>query len=242
MEILILSIYSETDEYREMLEIQRAYVTQYPCVHYYFITFRKFQDNDVEIENDMIYLKGTESLLNITDKTIRTLEYLLPRIKVDFIIRTNISTIVDIPKLYGYCTKLPKTNVYTGDSDTLKCIDPIIGITDSTFFGTEFVIGCNLIMSCDIALFMLYRKLELHYDIVDDIAFAIFIKRYFPNAFIKDPNFMLFVPYDLTIDSLVNIGLKPIFFRNKVCETYKNITDRKMDIKNMRTICNYIYS
>jgi hypothetical protein len=67
-------------------------------VQYYFTTFRENQSNPIEVEGDCIYVKGKESYLGILKKTIDAFDYLFHFIgDFDYVIRTNISTIVNIP-------------------------------------------------------------------------------------------------------------------------------------------------
>ena len=117
MKILILYIYSDNPIYNKMLEIQREYIinsnsnANFSC---YFIQFRNEQINNVEIENDFIYVKGQEKLLNITEKTLKSLSFLLKDLGLifDFIIRTNISTVINFNKLLVFLQNLPKNNIY----------------------------------------------------------------------------------------------------------------------------------
>lgn len=123
MKILILIIYSENDKnfsevYTKMVNIHRAYINNFEDVSTYFIQMKELQKENIEINDDFIYVNGKEDLLNIMHKTIESIDYLINVLgcKYDYILRTNISTIVNIPKLKDYCDKLPKKNLYTGGS------------------------------------------------------------------------------------------------------------------------------
>ena len=74
IKILILFIYSPSDEYREMLEIQRKYAHKHSHINSYFVIYRKNQKENITIEDDMIFVKGEESKLNIfnTQKPLGT--------------------------------------------------------------------------------------------------------------------------------------------------------------------------
>jgi hypothetical protein len=63
---------------------------------------RENQTNQVEQENDIIYVKGKEHILNVLYKTITAIEYIFQKNEYDFIIRSNISTIIHIPNLLQY--------------------------------------------------------------------------------------------------------------------------------------------
>jgi hypothetical protein len=230
MKLLILSIYSNDKKYNEMLKIQRSYVHQYPNVNYYFICLRK-QTNLIEIEKDIIYVKGEEALLNITYKTIEALNYALQHIEFDYMIRTNMSTIINIPALIKYCSSITKKSIYTGGNFmSLQWFDYKSGIKDKKLFGTNFFQGTSIIMSKNVVSYLVKHRKKIRYDIVDDIAFGLFIATYLPSAFVTD-KLITFekVPKNVRLDQL---DKHTIFFRNR---DY-NSSNRKGDIKNMRSI------
>ncbi len=234
MKLLILIIYSDGDEYRDMLQIQRSYLHNYQDVYSYFVTFRQDQIDPLVVEKDMIYIKGEEGYLNITQKTVEALDYLMNSIPdIDFVIRSNISTIINIPKLIDYCQELPKTNVYTsGQMFTLSWLDPKFGIHDSSLWGTKYASGTSIILSSDIAKHMLQNKQNIRHDVVDDVSIGRYIQEYVPSSyFSKYPSFAENV--DVTqksTGSITNI----IFFRNKQ-------NDRNLDVEKMQAICNILY-
>jgi hypothetical protein len=80
----------------------------------FYITFREEQEEEV-IENDeFLYLKGTESFMpGIITKTINAMNYINKQYSYDYVVRTNISTIINIKNMLDYFTTIPKTN-YTG--------------------------------------------------------------------------------------------------------------------------------
>jgi hypothetical protein len=230
MKLLILSIYSNDKKYDEMLKIQRSYVHQYSNVIYYFVCLRK-QTNMIEIEKDIIYVKGEEAFLNITYKTIEALNYALQHIEFDYMIRTNISTIINIPALIKYCSSITKKSIYTGGNlITLQWFHPEYGIKNKKLFGTKYFQGTSIIMSKNVVSYMVKYKSKLRYDIIDDIAFGLFIDTYLPDAFVFEnaPSFEK-VPKNVRLDQL---DKNTIFYRNRDLKS----TDRKGDVKNMRLV------
>jgi hypothetical protein len=232
MKLLILAIYSDSKEYQEMLKIQRSYFHKFKNVTSFFIDFCKDQKEDIVIKDDFIYVKGEDTFLNITYKTIKALEYALKHIQFDYVIRTNMSTIIDIPKLNDFCLKLPKTNVYTsGFMLNLQWLDIKSGIKDNSLFGTLFASGTSIIMSNDVVRCMIDQQSKIRYDIVDDVAIGVFISKYLPSAYYPQSASFCFVPKNIKPYQVSN---KYIFYRNRA---YK---DRKKDIKNMKTIRNVL--
>ena len=233
MKLLILSIYSKSKQYDEMLSIQRSYLHKFPNITTYFIDFRE-QTNPIEVEDDFIYVKGKDTFINITYKTIQAIEYAVKHLKFDYIIRTNMSTIINIHALITYCSTLPKTNVYTGGNMlTIHWIDKKSGIKDKTYWGTNFISGTSIIMSCDVACSIIKNKSKIKYDIIDDVAIGIYIKEHMPSAYY----------YQCALFYIVPKNIKPkefdkqfVFFRNRA---YKN---RVGDIKNMKIIRHVLYN
>jgi hypothetical protein len=233
MKLLILSIYSKSKQYDEMLSIHRSYLHKFPSVTTYFIDFREHQTNPIEVEDDFIYVKGKDTYINITYKTIEAIEYAVKHLKFDYMIRTNMSTIINIPALIAYCSDLRKTNVYTGGNIlTLHWLDKKCGIKDQTYWGTNFVSGTSIIMSCDVACSMIKQKSKIKYDVIDDVAIGLFIKEYMPSAYY----------YKCALFFVVRRNIKPsevdkqfVFFRNRAYE------NRVGDVKNMKIIRNVLY-
>ena len=175
MKLLILSIYSKNKQYDEMLTIQRSYLHKFPNITTYFIDFREHQTNPIEIEEDFIYVKGKNTYLNITYKTIEAIEYAVKHLSFDYLIRTNMSTIINIPTLIAYCSTLRKTNLYTGGRIlTLHWPDKKSGIKDQTHWGSKFVSGTSIMMSYDVANSMIKQKSKINYDVIDDVAIGLF--------------------------------------------------------------------
>jgi hypothetical protein len=233
MKLLILSIYSKNKEYDEMLSIQRSYLHKFPTITTYFIDFRENQTNPIEVENDFIYVKEKDTFINITYKTIEAIKYAVKHIKFDYMIRTNMSTIINIPKLISYCSTLRKTKIYTGGVlHTLQWIDKKCGIIDDTYWGTRFISGTSIIMSYDVVSFMANHKSNITYDIIDDVAIGIFINKYIPSALYSELPYFCTVPKNIKPSEIYK---KFVFFRNRA---YKN---RVGDVKNMKIIRNLLY-
>ena len=245
MKILILSIYSDSELYKKMIEIQREHFNNFKNnlknndkiqdeIVYYFIQFRK-QNNIIEIENDIIYVEGEEKILKITDKTLKCLKYLLNDLgeTYDFIIRTNISTIINFKQLFLYLYSIPVTDIYcAGKILKLSNLDYQCGILDRRLFGTIYASGTSIILSQDVALNMCNNIDKIRQDIVDDVSFGIYIKKYLPSALL---NLNKYVASFLLMSKKIKISLvnNYIFIRNR---SANNEIDRENDINNMKNI------
>lgn len=249
MKILILYIYSINPAYEKMLELQREHILNNSNldISHYFIQFRNEQSNLVEIENDFIYLKGQESLLKITEKTLNSLKYLLDDLKLtfDFIVRTNISTIINYNNLLNYLNNLPKNNIYCGGKVLkLKNLDYSSGIKSYNHFGLLYASGTSIILSYDVALTLIQNISNINHSIVDDVTIAIFIRKNIPDAY-KNLN-LYKTPLFLYMNDKVNFSKinNYIFIRNKTitknCNNKNNISYRENDLINIKNIIEII--
>jgi len=237
MKILIVSIYNETPAYKIMLDLQNKIVNNCKDIDFYFITFNNTQEEEFVIINNILYIKGVESYLSIMEKTIKAFKYLLSLSNYDFIIRTNISTIINYDNLITYLNSLPKTNIYTGGIIMkLNWMDRKFGINEITnekysLLGLHFVCGTSIILSNDVAQFILDNSHLIHYNIVDDVSFGLFIREYKPDIYSnlsgKKCGKIIYNLFDKDA----------VFIRNKILGSveYKN---REMDIENITTIIN----
>jgi hypothetical protein len=234
MKILILSIYSNIPLYKQMLELQRKYIHSNPNVTSYFIQFRS-QTQPIEIVNDFIYIRGIETRMKITEKTLLSLKYLLETkgLEFDFIIRTNISTIINFTQLFTYLDSIPKLNIYcTGHLLNLQWTDHTSGITNKKLFGTLFAAGTSIILSPDVANFMIKNIDKFRHDIIDDVAIGIFMKDYLPDVLTNLKNFK--ASYLITNPNIkINDSINYVFIRNRI-NNHEN--KRNQDLINMRAI------
>ena len=240
MKILILFIYSESNIYNKMMNLQKKYIHKFNEVDSYFVQMRESQLSEIEIENDIIFVKGKETYMNILYKTIKSIEYLFKKEEYDFVIRTNISTIINIPKLINYLTYLnPKEHLYTGGSffGNLQWIDKRGGITDKTFWGTKFMGGRSITFSAETIKDILNNINNLRYDIVDDVSFGIYINKYLPIA-LQNGEKKLSKTYHTKIENkeqLINSYMNYEFYRNM------HGSDRNNDLILMDLLINLLY-
>jgi hypothetical protein len=61
MKILILSIFSDNKYYNEMLKVHRKYFYNYENVDIYFVQSSYKYNEEIFIEDDMIYVRGAEN-------------------------------------------------------------------------------------------------------------------------------------------------------------------------------------
>ncbi len=104
--IIILIISSNNIVYyKNMRDIWKKYMNNHPNITSFFI------ENDISIDKEIIvnkekntiYYKDEESYVpGILNKTIKIIEYCFDNYDVDYIYRTNLSSIIDFDKLYSF--------------------------------------------------------------------------------------------------------------------------------------------
>ena len=122
MKIIILIIASdEQPVYIQMQNIWKKYMNLNPNILSYFIKFKNM-NNPIEIIeiddlNNTIWVNGNESYIpGILDKTIKVIKFLLKTQTFDFIYRTNLSSFLNLDRLYNYIIKNNHIN-YAGPRD-----------------------------------------------------------------------------------------------------------------------------
>lgn len=240
MKVLLLFIYSDWEFYRKMLEVQKKYIHDFEEVDSYFIQMRENQNLELIIEDDIIFVKGKENYMNIIFKTIKAIDFLFPQKKYDFLVRSNVSTIVNIPTLLSNLKKMPQEKIYTGCEHfiNLQWLDHRAGIIDEKLWGTSFRGGISIILSSDLVSLILEKKDQIRYDIVDDVTIGIFFNQFCKEAIENGEKNLLRVHYTINnITEFENNGnLSSIdFFRNKN-------NDRNNDVNNMTTLCQLLYN
>ena len=78
MKYLVLIIYDEQVIYEKQMYLMHTQYLEKLNIDlcYYFVSFKNNLEKEVEINNNIIYIKGNESILNITKKTMTAIKYL----------------------------------------------------------------------------------------------------------------------------------------------------------------------
>ncbi len=167
--ILILIIYSNNNPaYEIMYNIWKLYMNNYPEVKSYFlVNDPNIQDLVIEDENT-IYCKFEETLMNITLKTIYGMDYLLNKFpSIIHVVRTNISSFINIPTLINFIKLLPPENLYAGR--------PFYFNSSNKENKICFAQGSNIIFSKDVSKYIieLIKNNKVKTDsLVDDVLFG----------------------------------------------------------------------
>jgi len=205
MNILVLIIFNNANIYDKMLELQKSYINNVIPnnsnnsninsninINTYFVTLKEDLSEDILLIDDIIYVKGKESYTNILYKTMKALEYCIYTLNnsYDYIVRSNISTIINFNNLCIYLSALTTTNLYTGCKlETLLWELQPYEISENKqndrnkYFGLKYFQGIGIIFSYDVVKKLLENLPYIDYDIVDDVKLGLIISELLPEVY-----------------------------------------------------------
>ncbi len=171
IKVLVLIIASDDKPiYSSLQTIWRSYMHNDPeHVEAYFIKANPELSSDYQIEADVIWSKTVENITpGIVNKTILSLEALLPRIKTefDYVLRTNLSSFYIFPRLLTFLERCPIRNFYCSGGHA------------------HFASGSGFLMSPDVVELLVTHKYELINGVSanDDVVIGNFL--YQKNIFV----------------------------------------------------------
>lgn len=218
--VLNLVLYNESSEddrkMRAVLErLQREQIHQHTVIQYFYT----YSDTLEGLVENVLYIKGVESLLpGVLNKTITAIEW-CNHIAFDYLVRSNISTVIDFNNL-PYHELEKDTMVYASSLvNTLTWIDAGSGIHTEQYRGTRFASGTNIIMNKPTIDYLIVNKDKINRDIIDDVSLGILMNGVVTSIQLSTP---------LIINDASKIG---VFYRNRSWSP-----TRKRDIKRMSEI------
>jgi hypothetical protein len=219
---LHLVLFSNDPDYNCMYEITSNYYKKFTNVKTVYYTFSEDINDEYILVDDILYIKGTETYIpGITIKTIQSFEY-FKNYPFDYLIRSNISTIVNFDVLNK---DLHKKNVeYGGTVRKIDAVDEKNGIIDKTYFGVHYVLGTSIILSKNALYSLLSHKKYIHYDIIDDVSIGLLFKE---HTSIK--------PQQIGVRSTdQSIKKNVTFYRNKTEDRNSDCVQMKKIIKKLQ--------
>lgn len=125
----------------------------------------------------LLELGGEETFLpGILEKTVLTFQLMhvsLDMMDFDYVVRSNVSTVVDFRVLSRSLQQWPVN--YGGTSINViddKYCDPPCGLTDGRYCGLSYGTGCCIVLSRDAFLWLVQPEVvaQLDYSVIDDVA------------------------------------------------------------------------
>ena len=218
--ILNLILYYPSPHEDVMKEVLTTYLKTLPMVQFYFITLRQ-QEQDIVVEDHVMYIRGNETYIpGILDKTIRAMAYCHTNMSYQYLVRSNISTVIDFYKL----NESELTAKYMGcDQNNLQWLDPYGGITDQSLWGTRYIGGIGIIMTPDTVSFLLAHKDEIRMDVIDDVSLGAFFTKY--NVF----------SLKTVATTHYNNETPAICYRNRSDDRFEDVARMKRIVKRILT-------
>jgi hypothetical protein len=219
-----LVLYSDDREYNQMKEITEKYYKKFENVTTIYYKFDKDISDKYKMEGNLLKIKGTESYLpGILDKTLKAMEYVVNnKYDCDYLVRSNISTIVDFELLDKELTKKP-IEYGGGLINELKMIDKNGGIVDETYFGLKYVSGTAIVFSKNTLDQVIANRDKINYKIIDDVAIGLLMRDELKKPAEQVGSFLI------VSDSNISDKKPYVFYRNRS-------SNRQTDVKNMKII------
>ena len=219
-----LVLYSDDKDYNQMKEITENYYKKFENVTTIYYKFDKGISNKYEMYGNVLKIKGTESYLpGILEKTVKAMEYVVDKkYDCDYLVRSNISTIVDFGLLDKELSKKP-IEYGGGLINELKMIDKSGGIVDDTYFGLKYASGTAIVFSKNTLEQVMAKRDKINYKLIDDVAIGLLMRDELKKPAEQVGSFLI-------VSDGSEIGKKPyMFYRNRS-------SNRTTDVKNMKRI------
>lgn len=231
LSILNLVIYSDNDaeKYEDMFKTLDKYYRIYEnhtsvyVKTYYMKCVEEVED--YQLEDNILYINGKESFAGIITKTLKGFKYFEKDLdKYDYVVRTNLSTIINFHLLSIELENNPIHYYGGGHKRTLQWKGG--GIDDETWYGTEYIEGTAIIFTPQAVKHIIANEHLVRKTIIDDVALAIFIREHAPHKDVQqiDESKYVFVPSFFLEDKIHFYGMLSmvlkhdfIFYRNKGC-------------------------
>jgi hypothetical protein len=216
-----------------MYDLTKKYYSKFSNVKTIYYRFDENIINEYELNDDILLIKGKETYIpGILEKTVSAFKYIENHYKFDYMIRSNISTIVDFDLLIEYLQGTPVQyggglkNIISGDKNHPDLENLV------------YASGTSILFSKSVLKEFLNKKQHIRKDLIDDVSIGLLMRDHLPNInqhYIPENRF-LFIP-DVNGDSSKIIDVirdkSYIFYRNRQ-------PDRKTDVTQMEIIIDYL--
>lgn len=229
-----LVLYSNDKEYDKMYELTSKYYSKFSNVKTIYYKFDENIVGEYELRKNILHIKGKETYIpGILDKTIKAFQYIIDNHShFDYVIRSNISTIVDFNLLTTYLQETPiqfgggLKNEIRGDKNHPDLENLI------------FASGTSIILSNATLKDLLNKKRHIRNDLIDDVSIGVLMRDHLQNIeqhYIPENRFIFISDENGESSKILDIikDKSYIFYRNRQ-------PNRKTDIKQMKIIIEYL--
>lgn len=186
MKILVLRVYNSSQEYDLMKDVHMKYDDSI----FVLLNPNLEKDWDYNPEKRLLEIKGEESFNpGLRIKTFKALEICLSLFDFDFLVRSNMSTVIDLNLLKEKLGYLAGKSVYGGHAWNLQFEDHYSGITKEMlekYKNLLYISGTSIILSRDNCSFLVDNYAKLTDNVVDDVAIGVLMRdKQLPNLYLR---------------------------------------------------------
>jgi hypothetical protein len=157
MKVLFLILASGGGSYPQFMEQWERYMNSNPSCECYFYRYSSVE----ELSGNTLFLKGTENMANLYQKTLDALKFFEHRLdEFDFICRPNLSSFFILDRYLQFLEGLPTT----------MCMEGVLGYHGAVPYPS----GAGFSFTPDIAKILLKRQDKQ--IVIDDITFGMVCK------------------------------------------------------------------
>jgi len=228
--LIMLVISSYDDIYNDMRKTWKNYMHKFDDVKIYFLHCKNDLETTLYVDENesTIYYKCEESLIpGIFLKSIHAMDYCQQTFNYDYLLRTNMSSLYNIPKLIDFLDNQPKTNFAGGRNEI--------------YYNISFISGAGMIISKDLVEKMLTtifteNTINHVFGLPDDVLLGYIINLHIdPSTYVYIPRFDIYER--LTKERIESLSNDHFHFRNR------NDSDlRVLDSQNINLLANYFYN
>jgi len=227
--ILNLVLYSKDNggPYDKMQKITQKYYNTFSNVDTFYYCYSPDLETNYKVKDNILYIKGSETYIHgILKNTISAFEYFKDQLSnYDYVIRSNISTIVRFDLLSDYLKKK---------------INPVQYACALCFRGdVKYSSGTTITLSSSVVSTIIENKEKIDYSIIDDMSIGKFIMKNMPDVKMDElfpdiPNNGFYMIPDLSADKekIKNFmkGKEIVFFRNRDANENRLLDANQMDL------------
>jgi hypothetical protein len=182
---------------------------------------------EVELKEDVLYVRGTESYIpGILVKTLKAFDYILEHHTFDYLIRSNISTIVDLRLL----------------SEFFEANDVRYGGVSVDLYNhpnnSRYASGTSILFSYETLRRVMDLKEHFNLGWIDDYALGALLHTHLPEVkqtYLPSETFFIVPDFEATQSTLTDyLKPPPLFYRNR------HDQDRRIDLQQMKLIIQHL--
>lgn len=186
--LVVLAIFNTNHHYEAMKKANDEYVLFLEknsqiatCITVFYIMYKNLNGMPYLIDGNILYIHGEETYMpGLLQKTLEAMDIVTNKLNIayDFILRTNVSTVINYYELLKHLEDLEYDKngfSYIGPFGTLSWYDPHCGIVDNKYHGTRYCGGGLVLLNKKLVLNMIKNKEKFVTTIIDDVSIGQYI-------------------------------------------------------------------